>query len=165
MGNAIVSKPRKAGLVAIMTAEIPISDGQSVFVFFHAPDDDPLKIEADDTLIAFKFALNKRDITHVVSPRAGRDISLKQTTQAISNVVEANSEKFQANRSIAKASKEELEALQVSIDDATTNVDALIIQTEQADLVIPTIKENEVKIDKNLKDSNLYKFTKTKNFR
>ncbi len=105
--GVLLSKPRKAGLFAVMTAQIPCSDGQSVSIIFYAPDEDPLKITNDDTLVAFRFLLNKRDITHKVAPNQGKDISLAQTTQAIANLLERNSAKFRANLNKALASRKE----------------------------------------------------------
>jgi hypothetical protein len=35
--DAKVGDPRKAGDVAVLSAEIPLSDGQSIFVIFHSP--------------------------------------------------------------------------------------------------------------------------------
>lgn len=120
--DPIISKPRKAGLVAVITALIPFNDGQSVSVLFYAPDDDPLKITNDDTLIAFRFLLNKRDITHIVSPNNGRDISLKQTTMALANAVEKNHAKFTANKAKANEEKAALEEKQETLRSLTDGV-------------------------------------------
>ncbi|MDC5753531.1 hypothetical protein [Vibrio europaeus] len=105
--GVLLSKPRKAGLFAVMTAQIPCSDGQSISIVFYAPDEDPLKITNDDTLVAFRFLLNKRDITHKVAPNQGKDISLAQTTQALANLLERNSAKFRANLNKAMADRKE----------------------------------------------------------
>lgn len=116
LGGAILSKPRKSGLIATMTAEIPFSDGQSVFIIFHAPDDDPAIIGPDDTLIAFRFLLNKRDITDVVAPHNGRDISLKQTALAITRIVERNSNRFRASLRVKADQAKDIETLQSQLD-------------------------------------------------
>lgn len=122
IGGAIVAKPRKSGLIATLTAELPISDGQSVFIIFHAPDDDPGVIQADDTLIAFRFLLNKRDITDIVAPHNGRDISLKQTTLALANAIEKNSRKFQAGLKVRQQMAQELEGEQSKLDDSIARI-------------------------------------------
>lgn len=116
LGGAILSKPRKSGLIATMTAEIPFSDGQSVFIIFHAPDDDPAVIGPDDTLIAFRFLLNKRDITDIVAPHNGRDISLKQTALAITRIVERNSNRFRASLRVKADQQKDIETLQSQLD-------------------------------------------------
>lgn len=121
-GEAEISKPRRSGLVAVMTARIPLSDGQSVSVVFHAPDDDPLKINPDDKLIAFRFLLNSRDITHVVAPSGGNDLSLDQATIALSNVIERNTEKFKAAQAEKSALKAEIEAADIQAEEIEAEI-------------------------------------------
>lgn len=118
ISSAIVSKPRKAGQFAIISALIPLSDGQSVSIIFYAPDDDPLEINDSDTLIAFRFLLNKRDITHIVAPIEGKDLSLRQTCTNIANLAIKNSERFTANKSKSIAETETLSQLQEKIETA-----------------------------------------------
>lgn len=110
--KAEIGDPRKSGDIAIMAARFPLSDGQSISVIFHSPSGNPGKIANDDMLVAFRFLLNKRDVTHVVAPSGGRDISLKQTTLALSNLAERNSAKFQAQQDANKAKEAELTTLQ-----------------------------------------------------
>lgn len=110
--NVEVGKPRKSGAIAIVTAKMTLSDGQTISVVFHNPDKDPDKVNPGDTLVAFRFMLNGRDITHIVAPNGGKDISLKQSTMALSNVAERNSGRFQEN----KAKNESLQA-QINADE------------------------------------------------
>lgn len=131
-GAAEIGPPRKSGNLAIMAARFPLTDGQSISVIFHSPSGDPGKIATDDMLVAFRFLLNKRDVTHVVAPSGGRDISLKQTTLALSNLAERNSSKFQAQLDANKAKEEELATiqadtaqLQTQADDLSTKLDTL----------------------------------------
>ncbi|MCG3884177.1 hypothetical protein I3271_05705 [Photobacterium leiognathi] len=138
--NAEVSKPRKVGLAAVMTAKVALSDGQSVSIVFHAPDDDPLVIKDSDTLIAFRFLMNSRDITHVVAPQGGSEISLAQVTKNIGNVVTANTEKFQAKQA-------ENVALKAQIEDAEK-------QGEQLESEIASINDQEVKLKDAIEVSN-----------
>ncbi|MGL5905414.1 MAG: hypothetical protein ACRCZA_01650, partial [Shewanella sp.] len=100
---AEIGSPRTAGGFATLTARFPISDGQAVSIIFHSPSGDPKKITADDTLVAFRFLMNKRDITNVVAPAGGQDISLKLVTTKLSNLLERNSEKFQLRNAEVKA--------------------------------------------------------------
>ncbi|MEC6832939.1 hypothetical protein VXS06_14325, partial [Photobacterium toruni] len=139
--NAEVSSPRKVGLAAIMTAKVALSDGQSVSIVFHAPDDDPFVIKDQDTLIAFRFLLNSRDITHVVAPQGGSEISLIQVTKNIGNVVTANTEKF-------KSKQAENLALKAQVDGA-------VQQGEQLESEIALINEQEVKLKDAIAESNI----------
>ena len=70
-GDAIIGKPKKSGLFATVTVQVPLSDGQTISIIFHSPSGDDRKIMPDDTIVAFMWRLNKRDITHAVSPSAG----------------------------------------------------------------------------------------------
>lgn len=142
--SAIISNPRKAGQYAIITALIPISDGQSVSVIFYAPDDDPLKINDTDTLIAFRFLLNKRDVTHIVAPVGGKDISLRQTCFSIAQAVEKNSEKFQANSAKAKAEKKALEQISEQIENTLSQAHDV---NEQIESLTQTLSDNQTEID------------------
>ncbi|QUM78720.1 hypothetical protein HWV00_20835 (plasmid) [Moritella sp. 24] len=157
VGNAIVSKPRKAGVYAIITALIPISDGQSISIIFYAPDDDPLKITANDTLIAFRFLLNKRDITHIVAPNNGKDISLRMTTTSLADALNKNSAKFAANQEKVTGEKAALEETQAALEDAVSETESL---SDSIELTTPDAKRIEssnqrlaAKVD-NLKNSN-----------
>ncbi|UTM60483.1 hypothetical protein L4174_023750 (plasmid) [Photobacterium sp. CCB-ST2H9] len=139
IGDVETSKPRKNGHIAIMTGRIELSDGQSVSVIFHAPDDDPLTINDDDTLIAFRFMLNSKDITHIVAPAGGKEISLKQVVVSISNLVEKNSASFTEKQSEKRALKTELEnalseteVIESAIADTSDQVNQ--IQKEADDL-------------------------------
>lgn len=59
----IVGKPRKTGGFAYVTVQLPFSDGQVVSVIFHSPEGDRKRITEQDRIIAFRWLLNKRDIT------------------------------------------------------------------------------------------------------
>lgn len=128
--EAKVGEPRKAGNVAVLSAELPLSDGQSIFIIFHSPSNDPSKITAADTLVAFRFLLNKRDVTHVVAPNKGRDISLKQTTLALANLAERNSSKFAAKQADNKAKAEELATLEADTEQQVKQADLLGAQLD-----------------------------------
>ncbi|TMP21494.1 hypothetical protein, partial [Pseudoalteromonas ruthenica] len=111
-----IGKVRKAAGFAILAAKIPTDDGQSISIIFHAPDNDPAKITPDDLLIAFRFLLNKRDVTHVVAPAGGHEISLAQVTMALSNLVERNSAKFKKKAAEKDKQQGELDALNSEIE-------------------------------------------------
>lgn len=128
-----ISKPKKSGAVAIQIAKIKLSDGQSVSLVFHAPDNDPLKINADDTLIAFRFLLNSRDVTHVVAPAGGRDISLKQTALALSNLVEKNAPKFAKAQELKQSQQKELEQAQAEMERLEAETEKLSEKVDEAE--------------------------------
>lgn len=136
---AEIGQPRKAGQVAVMMARIPLSDEQSIAVVFHSPTNDPGKITETDELVAFRFLLNKRDVTHVVAPSGGRDISLKQTCLTLANLAERNSAKFQSKQAETKAKEAELttvqsatEALETETADAVEKADTMAASLDAA---------------------------------
>lgn len=114
-------KVRKDVLFATATASIPFSDGQTLHIVFHAPDDDPKKINPDDKLIAFRWILNKRDITQVVSPEKGKDIEVADLCKRIMRLVAKNSEKF-------ASAQAEVTAQRAAVDDVKAQVDTTVTQ-------------------------------------
>ena len=93
-GEAIIGKPKKSGLFATVTAQIPFSDGQVISIVFHSPDGNAKQIKPDDAIIAFRWLLNKRDITHVVSPEGEGEVSLEEVGKRIAQLVQKNSARF-----------------------------------------------------------------------
>ncbi|WP_354011463.1 hypothetical protein [Endozoicomonas lisbonensis] len=96
----IIGKPRRAGGFATVTAQIPISDGQTVSIVFHAPDSAG-RIQSGDFLIAYRWLLNKRDVTHVVAPEMTqrgvmKDIPLATVGRRVMQLVHRNSARFVA---------------------------------------------------------------------
>ena len=112
IGGANIGRARKVQGIAVMPAQIPLSDGQSITLIFHSPSGNVGTITTNDTLVAFRFLLNKRDVTNVVSPANGRDISLKQVTMALSNLIERNTAKFQKAQARQAEVKSEIANLQ-----------------------------------------------------
>lgn len=112
IGGANIGRARKVQGIAVMPAQIPLSDGQSITLIFHSPSGNVGTITTTDTLVAFRFLLNKRDVTNVVSPANGRDISLKQVTMALSNLIERNTAKFQKAQARQAEVKSEIANLQ-----------------------------------------------------
>lgn len=113
-----IGTPRKSGGWAYVTVQIPFSDGQSVSVIFHAPEGDKRRISENDTIIAFRWLLNRRDITHVVAPEDGSEVSLEALAKRISQLVVKNSERFQRTQKEAETERRELEALKQAVSEA-----------------------------------------------
>lgn len=150
LAGVLISKPRSLGLFSVITAQIPCSDGQSVSVVFHAPDDDPKKITPDDKLIAFRFLLNKRDITHIVAPSNGKDISLDQTVMSLSNALEKNSKKFQDNIQKSMADRKELADKQEKFERLTDELAQVNSQIESIDSVNSTLTQRQKELEESL---------------
>ena len=110
--DPIVGKCKKSGGFAYVTAQIPFSDGQVVSIIFHAPEGDGKKIGPSDMVVAFRWLLNKRDITAVVAPEDGKEISLKTIALRLAQLVGKNAKRFAATQKEVQAEKRQLEELQ-----------------------------------------------------
>lgn len=126
IGGAEIGKVRRSGNLALLPAQIPLSDGQTVTIVFHSPSGDTAKITAQDTLVAFRFFLNKRDVTHAVAPMSGREMSLKQTTQMLSNLIERNSAKFQKSRDKNAKLQAEIGEFEATSSQLDNQISALV---------------------------------------
>lgn len=150
ISSAIVSKPRKTGQFAVITALIPLSDGQSISIIFYAPDDDPLKINETDTLIAFRFLLNKRDITHIVAPLEGKDLSLKQTCANLAELALKNTDKFTANKEKSNAEAATLLSIQEQTEAALNEANQIAEQADEKSTQIPELNNSIADLNEKL---------------
>lgn len=120
-----IGPDRKNALFAYKTVTFTFSDGQTVSILFHSPGSDPMKLHSNDTLIAYRWMLNRRDITAIVSPEKGRDITLQTMARRIMQLVEENSEKFKANNEKRQEQKEKLAALESEQGEVSQRVESL----------------------------------------
>lgn len=108
-GEPTIGPDRKNALFAYKVVTFNISDGQTVSVLFHSPDSDPKRFQPEETLIAYRWMLNKRDITASVAPERGRDITLELMARRMAQLIESNSAKFQEQAAARDARIAELE--------------------------------------------------------
>lgn len=117
-----VSKPFKNRGTTQVAMLFTMDDGQSVSVFFHNPDSTPNKLMPADELISWKWVLNKLDITAVVAPERGQDISPRVVARRIMALVQKNSAKFiKANEGKAERSAA-LETQKASVASKTSEL-------------------------------------------
>lgn len=135
--DPIVGNPKKTGGFAYVTVQLPFSDGQVVSVIFHAPEGDKKRIGQNDTIIAFRWLLNKRDITQVVAPEEGSEISLQTMCQRISQLVVKNSARFAATQKEAQEEQRKLENLKEQIKLAEERQQGLL------DKIGASVKESD----------------------
>ncbi|EQB4319555.1 head protein [Enterobacter hormaechei] len=132
IGGAIIGKVRRVANIPVMTAQIPLTDGQTTSIIFHSPTADNGRVKNDDTLVAFQFLLNKRDVTHVVAPIGGRDVTLNQVCQVLSNLIERNSAKFQKAKERQAQVKADIDSYLSEADRLGDERSTLIDQVENA---------------------------------
>ena len=127
----VIGTPKKSGLFATVTVQIPFSDGQVVSIIFHSPDNNKMKIMADDEIIAFRWLLNKRDITHVVSPENDAEVSLQEIGKRTAQLVEKNSARFQVMQKELVAQRKTLEDLKTQADEGVKHHDELMAKLKE----------------------------------
>lgn len=147
IGGAVIGKVRRVNSIPIMTALIPLSDGQSISLVFHSPTADNGRVKNNDLLVAFRFLLNKRDVTHIVAPIGGRDVSLQQVTQALANLAERNSAKFTKQQDAQVKLRGDIDALNAENDQLSEQQSSLLTQVEslQTKLIAHQSDERDVR--------------------
>lgn len=106
-----LSEPvRRFGGVHV-AAIFEFDDGQTVTVWFHNPDSTPTRITPADDLVSWKWLLNKKDVTIVVAPESGLDLSLREVARRIVRLVGKNSAAFARANAKRAATMAEIEAL------------------------------------------------------
>jgi len=143
VGGAVIGKVRRVASIPVMSALIPLSDGQSVSLVFHSPTADNGKIRNQDTLVAFQFLINKRDVTHIVAPIGGRDVSLQQVTQALSNLIEKNTGKFTKQKDAQTKLRAEVETTQAETDKLAEQQSALLEVVDAQTARVQMQQDNE----------------------
>jgi len=140
-----VGKPRKSGLTASVSTRFTFSDGQTVTVIFHAPDGDPTQVTSDDMLISYRWMLNGRDVTAWMSPEKDDDklvdISLATLGMRVSQLIEANSEKFVKRQTSIAADKDALATAKETSISANNQIADLENSKEAAQAEVDKINE------------------------
>lgn len=120
-----VSQPFKNRGTTQVAMLFTMSDGQTVSVFFHNPDSTPNRLTATDELISWKWILNKKDITVVVAPERGQDISPRQVARRIMTLVEKNSAKFIKASGASAESAAKIEELKGQVQSKVAELQSL----------------------------------------
>ncbi|ECE3520892.1 head protein [Salmonella enterica] len=152
IGGAIIGRVRRVANIPVLTALIPLTDGQTTSIIFHSPTADSAKIKSSDELVAFQFLLNKRNVTHVVAPIGGRDVSLSQVCQALSNLIERNSEKFKKAKARQDKMKADIDGYLNEADKLAEERSVLIGQVDTAQQGLAEKRESLVELQKKLDD-------------
>lgn len=115
-----VSPPFTKNGTTNVAAVFELSDGQTITIYFHNPETTPKKMAQDDSVVSWKWLLNKMDITIAVAPERGRDLDVRQVAQRVMALAGANSKKFQA----ANVKRAEKLAEITRLKDKIASVDA-----------------------------------------
>lgn len=100
--------------------EFGLSDGQTFRIFFHNPDSTPVKLTGSDVMTSWKWTLNSKDITAVISPAQSVSVNIGTLAQRMMLLAKKNSKRYQSAQ--AKKSKNEkiLNDLLANIDERST---------------------------------------------
>ncbi|MEY2875840.1 MAG: hypothetical protein RLZZ373_3211 [Pseudomonadota bacterium] len=93
-GMVIGDPARKAGTMQVPVVW-PLSDGQAIAVWLHNPDTTPAKLSPADSLVSWKWLLNKLDVTLVVAPERGTDLNPREVARRLMKLAVKNSPAFQ----------------------------------------------------------------------
>lgn len=161
-GDAIIGKPKKSGLFASVTVQFPINDGQTLSIIFHSPDNNKMKITAADEIIAFRWLLNKRDITSAVAPdsaeegtlpgmTAAKDVSLEEVGIRCAQLIAKNSDRFQSQQKLVIEAKQALAEVKGQVEQLQGKnaelQDNLAAQQNDADKTDAQIKATQKQLD------------------
>jgi hypothetical protein len=118
------------------TMQIPViygmSDGQTLTIWFHNPDTTPAKLAPMDVLVSARWVINKKDVTIVVAPEKGKDLSPRDVARRIMALVEKNSAAFLRVNAKAGERAAQIEGLQGEIAGLEQTLDGLKVQLERA---------------------------------
>ncbi|UOO93381.1 hypothetical protein [Vitreoscilla stercoraria] len=127
-GGVEVTEPYRQGGTTNIAMLFSMSDGQTVSVFFHNPDVTPNKLSPDDSMVSWKWMLNKKDITIVVAKENGQDQSISAIAKKIMALVEANATKFARANAKAAENEAEIKATEERIEQKKNVLQSLLDQ-------------------------------------
>ena len=119
------TKPFKRQGVTNIAYIFDLSDGQKLSIWFHNPDSTPSQLKPDDIMISWKWMLNKRDVTAVLSPKQGDNVQLPALANRIMRVARKNSKRYQAALARAAVVAQELADAQALVEAKKGEIDQL----------------------------------------
>ncbi|MCC3344504.1 defense against restriction DarA-related protein [Psychrobacter sanguinis] len=132
--NVTQTKPFKRGGVVNVAFVFDLSDGQKLSIWFHNPDSTPSKLLAGDMMVSWKWLLNKRDVTAILSPINGQDVKIPTLARQMMLLASKNSKNF-------KRAQERKAKRDADINEAQSNIEQKKQAIEQLDKDIASLKE------------------------
>lgn len=127
-----VSEPYKSRGITMVGAVFELTDGQTISILFHNKDTTPNRLSPDDNLIAWRWLLNRKDITIVVAKENGKDQNINSIARKVMILAEKNSRRFvEANKkrqeraAAVQAAKDEITQLEETLKQRIEGRDAL----------------------------------------
>lgn len=132
--NVTQTKPFKRGGVVNVAFVFDLSDGQKLSIWFHNPDSTPSKLLAGDMMVSWKWLLNKRDVTAILSPINGQDVKIPTLARQMMLLASKNSKNF-------KRAQERKAKRDADINEAQSNIEKKKQTIEQLDSDIASLKD------------------------
>lgn len=133
-----VSEPYKSRGITMVGAVFELTDGQTISILFHNKDTTPNRLSPDDNLIAWRWLLNRKDITIVVAKENGKDQNINAIARKVMILAEKNSRRFvEAN----KKRQERAAAVQAAKDEITQLEETLKQRIEERDALKQEIQD------------------------
>lgn len=132
--NVTQTKPFKRGGVVNVAFVFDLSDGQKLSIWFHNPDSTPSKLLAGDMMVSWKWLLNKRDVTAILSPINGQDVKIPTLARQMMLLASKNSKNF-------KRAQERKAKRDADINEAQSNIEQKKQAIEQLDKDIASLKD------------------------
>lgn len=89
-----ISEPFKKNGTTNIAMVFELVDGQTITCFLHNPDKTPNQLKPDDILVAWRWMLNKKDITILVAPEKGKDQNINEIGRRVMALAKKNSKRF-----------------------------------------------------------------------
>lgn len=162
--DAVLTKPFKKAGMANVAMQFNLSDGQTFTILFHNPDADPKKLSPQDTMVSWKWMLNKRDITAAVSPKNGENVQLAPLATRMMKVAKANSKRFAAAQSKKAQNQQALTDAQKEVDDKKARLDAINAHIAELQTELEKVGSAQPQADdqpKNQDDNSVKKYSYT----
>lgn len=109
-----------------------LSDGQTVSVWMHNPDNTPNKILPTDELVSWRWLLNKKDITVLVAPERGQDLKPREVATRIMRLAAKNSARFAKANGARAERMSNIERMRSEVTDKEAELASL--DAQHADL-------------------------------
>jgi hypothetical protein len=119
VGMQITDPFKQAGTTNIV-AIYELSDGQTISIYLHNPDTTPNKLAPTDAMVAWKWLLNRRDVSVVVAPENGQELSPLTIGRRVMALAEKNSDAFVKANARRAEKLQALDALVGEVADLTT---------------------------------------------
>ena len=125
-----ISEPFKKNGTTNIAMVFELVDGQTITCFLHNPDKTPNQLKPDDILVAWRWMLNKKDITILVAPEKGKDQNINEIGRRVMALAKKNSKRFTDANARRKQREENNRIIEERIASKEVILKDLILQIE-----------------------------------